>query len=334
MSVQFKLLRLIDQKPDLVKYLKRIVDYIEHGCMEKYHDPQLCSLGFEYSDVQVPAWVLKMLFENDVLCITYKSNKSTMYRICDDDVLNAVKSIINSTVIEESEGEGIKLPNDFLETVEGFDDLKNVIKRSILADEPVHILLVGPPATAKSLMLMEIERLPGSVFVTMGTASKAGIRDVLIENRPRFLIIDELDKINNPNDISILLTLMESGKVIVTLHKLRYEVEMKTWVFAAANSTRGIPPELLDRFMVFHIQPYSPEEYINVTKNVLVKRYNVQEDLALYIAQKIAQYSTSVREAVRYTRLCKDKECVDDVFKTAIKYRPRSPKSSREVSFT
>jgi len=54
-------------------------------------------------------------------------------------------------------------------------------------------------------MLMEIERLPGAIFITGGTTTKVGLRDILLDKKPRFLIIDELDKISSPDDIKCVV---------------------------------------------------------------------------------------------------------------------------------
>ena len=301
-----------DEREQKITWLKQIIDYVKSNTN--------LPLGFEWSDVNVPPWFLRRLNEMGVIKIVFKSNKHTGYMLAvpPEELEETLQGIQNP---QTEQPEKIELPPDFLDVVEGYDDLKEVIKQSILNEEPVHIMLAGPPGTAKSLILMEIERLPGSAFVTMGTATKAGIRDILLYRRPRFLIIDEIDKLSDPNDISILLTLMESGRLVVTLHKMRVDEAMKVWVFAAANTTKGLPPELLDRFMVFKVKPYARDEYIRVVTNVLVKRFNKDAELAKYIAEKVSEYSSSVREAIRYAKLCKDKDCVDKVFSTMIKYR-------------
>jgi MoxR-like ATPase len=160
----------------------------------------------------------------------------------------------------------------------------------------------------------------------MGTATKAGIRDVLLARRPRYLIIDEIDKMNSQEDLSILLTLMESQRLVVRLHKMSIDVPMKVWVFAAANRINKLPRELLDRFWVFNLKPYTKDEYLQVVTNVLVKRYGKDPELAKYIAEKVSEYSLSVREAVRYAKICNDRQCVDEIYESLARYvvRPKT----------
>ena len=138
---------------------------------------------------------------------------------------------------------------------------------------------------------------------------------------PRILIIDELDKISDSRDLSALLTWMESGRIIITKHGLRDERRGKGWVFAACNRLKGLPPELLDRFQIFHIKPYEPDQYKRVVTNYLVKREGVKRELAKYIAERTAEYTNSVREAIRISRIAKTKSKVDKVIATIQKFR-------------
>jgi Holliday junction DNA helicase RuvB len=212
------------------------------------------------------------------------------------------------------------LPPDLFDVIEGYEDLKEFIKMSLRASEPVHCLMVGAPGTAKSLFLMEIERLGGR-FITAGTSTKVGIRDIIYEELPRILIIDELDKIADPKDLSALLTWMESGRIVVAKSGLRDERRGRGWVFAAANTLKGLPPELIDRFQVFHIKPYTRDQFIRVVMGFLTRRRGVAADLARYIAERVADYSVSVREAIRIAALAKTREEVDKIVGIIQRYR-------------
>jgi len=163
--------------------------------------------------------------------------------------------------------------------------------------------------------------LPGAIFITGGTTTKVGLRDILLDKKPRFLIIDELDKISSPDDISVLLTLMESGRVIVAKHKEHREERMKTWVFAAANTTRRMPPELLDRFQKFYLRPYDDETLKRVIVKCLTTRERVGRDMAEYIADKIVAINGSIRDAIRLARLATTREDVDKYVSVIKKYR-------------
>lgn len=226
------------------------------------------------------------------------------------------KALEEKTVKVIEEG----VPSDLFDIIEGFDDVKEFFCLSLSAEEPVPILLVGPPGTAKTLFLMELERLGGR-FITAGTATKVGIRDIIYDELPRILIIDEIEKISSSDDLSSLLTWMESGRIIITKYQFRDERKGSGWVFAACNTTKRLPPELLDRFQVFHIKPYTKDQFIRVVTGFLTKRMHVDLSRATYIAEKVQEYSVSVREAVRIARLAKTREQIDHVIKIVMKYR-------------
>jgi len=50
------------------------------------------------------------------------------------------------------------------------------------SDVPVHILLCGPPASCKSMFLLELDRLPKSHFALGGQTSQVGIADELFDD--------------------------------------------------------------------------------------------------------------------------------------------------------
>jgi ATP-dependent protease Clp ATPase subunit len=61
------------------------------------------------------------------------------------------------------------------------------------SDSVVHILLVGPPASAKTMFLTSLmHHLKSSYFADGANSTKAGMIDYLFENRPRYLLIDEI----------------------------------------------------------------------------------------------------------------------------------------------
>jgi len=114
---------------------------------------------------------------------------------------------------------------------------------------------------------------------------------------------------------------MESGRIIITKHGLKDERRGKGWVFAACNRLKGLKSELIDRFEVFHIKPYTKEEFMRVVTGYLTKREGVSEALARYIAQRVMEYSVSVRKARDIARMAKTKEDVDELVEIVKKYR-------------
>ena len=180
--------------------------------------------------------------------------------------------------------------------------------------------MVGKPGTAKTIFMMEIERLGGKLILG-GTSSKVGIRDILLEEAPTILIIDEINEINSGKDLTALLTWMESQRVIVAKSGDHREREGKGWVFGACNTTKNISTAILSRFLKFHFEEYSKEEFVKVCIAVLTKREGADEELARDIAVKLAiRGYRDVRDAIKVARLSSTKEEVDKIIETMVKY--------------
>src|SRR5215211_5866335 len=100
--------------------------------------------------------------------------------------------------------------HSLFDDIVGFEDVKGLFEKAIRAERPVHLLLCGPPASAKSLFMRSLTKLEGSYYAVGSSSTKSGIFDYLFEYRPRYFIVDELEKMNKKDQTS-LLNLMESG---------------------------------------------------------------------------------------------------------------------------
>jgi Holliday junction DNA helicase RuvB len=168
----------------------------------------------------------------------------------------------------------------------------------------VHVLLVGPPGTAKTEFLLDMKRLWGSHYATGAAMSQAGIVQFLVQ-RPQAtrLLVDDLDKADH-DDLWALLELMQSGSVTRMQHDRQEHVERKGLrVFAAANSADKLPEPLLSRFAVLAIQPYTPEEFHSVATRVLQQREGLKPARAAAVADAVGARSQSIRDAVQVGRL-------------------------------
>ena len=163
---------------------------------------------------------------------------------------------------------GFKKPDRLFDPIIGFDDIKEIFQLSINADKPVHLLLVGPPASAKSLFMSCLTKLDRSYYAVGSSSTKSGIFDYLFEHRPRYFIIDEIEKMNKRDQAS-LLGLMESGLLSELKHRQQRETQLKTWVFASANDADKLLAPLLTRFTIIHLKPYTKEEFVEIAVHVL-----------------------------------------------------------------
>ena len=189
----------------------------------------------------------------------------------------------------------------------GFDDVKSLFEMAIKAERPVHLLLCGPPASAKSLFMCSLSKLERSYYAVGSSSTKSGIFDYLFEHRPRYFVVDELEKMNKKDQTS-LLNLMESGILSELKHNQQRTTQLKTWVFASCNSTDKLLPPLLTRFRDIHFKPYTEEEFMEIVVNVLDREEGVDRDIALIIADGVYNRlkSSNIRECVRIARLAKN----------------------------
>lgn len=271
--------------------------------------------GFEWYHVHGDARTLNSLVTRRILDVVYKSGSATLFKASDRAAIRrALEDYTGSLTAERREEQ---TPPDLFNIIIGHEAKKEILHRSISSAKPVHALLWGTPSSAKTLFLEELARLPGSHFVLGSSLTKAGLLEVLFTERPRYLILDELDKIDDPQNLAALLSLMERGIITETKHRRHKRMYLKTWVFASANEVIRIPVELMSRFLKLRFQDYAEEEFTDVVVNVLRDREGVTEGLALYVSQEVLRklQSRDVRDAVRVARLLKtgDKEEVGHI---------------------
>jgi Holliday junction DNA helicase RuvB len=315
------------EREDLIRYLtgnpvaRRIAEralQLEMEAIEKGKSGELKYPwpGFEWHEVPAQTQTLNQLVVDGLLVTggrrgTFKSNSSQTYKLINPELVRECLSAIQETEEDTSQAE---IPTNLFDFIIGYEDLKALFWRSINSEQPVHVLLIGPPACAKSMFLGELARLPFSRFANGGGTSKAGLTDYLLEFHPRYLILDEIDKMAL-SEMSILLSLMESGTVTRLKKRMRETEHMVTTVFAAANRGQHIWPEMKSRFFTVHLQEYTVNDFIMIVESVLVNREKVEPTLARYIADVLISYTRDVREAIHIGRLAKNEDDVTQFLK-------------------
>jgi len=284
--------------------MKRLLETIMEW--EKAHPPKNEWDGFEWHMVFADAKTLNRLVTHRILKIVFKSNKYCGYRALDLSALEKALADYDGSFTQEAIAE--QIPSNLFGVVIGHEDKLEIMKRSLSAERPVHCLLWGSPSSAKSLILEELARLPNSRMVLGSALTRAGLLDVLFNDRPKYLLLDELEKIKSTEDLAALLSLMERGLITETKYRRHRTIRLKTWVFSTCNEIHGLPRELLSRFLLLRFRDYTPDEFREVTVNVLSQREGVGENLAIYIAQKVLEelQSRDVRDCCKIARLLKE----------------------------
>jgi Holliday junction DNA helicase RuvB len=231
-------------------------------------------------------------------------------------LLTANNNSNNKKLSEKQQEEKDKLFEDII----GYDDIKRLFRMAINANDPVHILLIGPPASAKTLFMRTLTQLQNSYFTDGGNSTKAGMIDYIFNNEPKYLLIDEIDKMST-KDQTFLLNLMETGIVSETKHGKTRTIHMKTWVFASSNNITNITRPLKSRFFPIKFKPYTYEQFYEITVKVL-KRQNINEEIAKATANAVWKRikSGDIRSCIRIARMAKSVQDIDFITETFLKY--------------
>jgi len=292
-----------DTDGSMKKLLETIIEW------EKTHPPKNEWDGFEWHMTFADARTLNRLVTHRILKVVFKSNKYCAYRALDLSALEKALADYEGSFTQETEAVAEQMPSDLFRLVVGHEDKKDILLRSLKAEKPVHPLLWGSVASAKTLIQEDLARLPQSRFILGSNLTRAGLFDVLFNERPKYLIIDELDKVNDPEVLSALLSLMHKGYVSETKYRRHRTLRLKTWVFGSANDISRIPKELMSRFLPLRFRDYTDDEFYDVVVNVLEDQENILKDLGIYIAEKVLKELSSrdVRDAIKCARLLKTK---------------------------
>ncbi len=281
-----------------IERLKHIAE-IEDGI-----DPESLAgkLGWRSRDVGTWPGTLSKLRMEGFIEDVYESNSYHGYRL--SQKARAMLVTGEPDHHETVQNQKLSLPDDLFEDIIGHDDVKELLRASVTAEKPVHVLLAGPPALAKTLFLWDIERALGekAVWLVGSATSKAGLWDLVAERQPKVLLIDELDKMNAA-DTAALLSMMEGGRLVRVKKGRELSMEHQIWVMAATNRVDMLSPELKSRFAIRRLTAYSRSDYLTVVKGVLVRREKTSPELAQQIAARLDGQSQDVRDAVRVARL-------------------------------
>jgi Holliday junction DNA helicase RuvB len=204
--------------------------------------------------------------------------------------------------------------------IEGYDEIKNIVKRALDAEDNYNLLLIGPPASSKTLFLQGILdiRKDGVYFDATNTTNR--ILDVLEEERPKIICIDELDKMSKQFQ-NQLLNFLESGHVKVDQQRRRYDFVIKgAKVFASANEINRISKPLQSRFRKLFLSRYTEEQFLDVSEKVLPK---FSTSIARYIGANVFNQGGDIRDVISVGKLVKKSdwsEDVDGIINTLVKY--------------
>jgi holliday junction DNA helicase RuvB len=234
-------------------------------------------------------------------------NKTRLKQI---DSLNTIYTnrydIRNKNDIDAIDSNKKEIFNDIV----GYDDVKKLFLMSINSEEPIHIALAGPPASAKTIFMKCLMALPSSYFVDGSNMSKPGLIDYIFNNNIKYLLIDEIDKIS-PKDQTVFLNLMETGIVSETKFNKTRKIETKISIFATCNDLSKIIHPIRSRFLSLILKAYSFEEFHKIVTQLLSKKNLNQKiiDEVVYAVWYNIK-SKNIRDCIKIAQMAKS---VDDI---------------------
>lgn len=293
-GLQDVIFRLLAENPDWRQHFTEMVDWHDdHGASDLYP-------GWQWQDVHTSAGTINRMVAIGVVDMVSKSRAYIFYRLRS---LEDTREALGMDFAAEETAPAADVDNMF-SLVVGHERIKTLLRYALKAEGAVHCLLCGPPGTAKTLILSDVGRLTGAQFYLGSTTTRSGLVGLLLTYKPAYLVIDELDKMDD-KDMSPLLSLMETGMVMRLQHGHQERVSMPTRVFAGANDLRRISAPILNRFARFELPPYTPAEFVAVCKALLTQREGLGPEMALHVASEVVQNSLDIRDAVRVARMAK-----------------------------
>jgi len=260
-------------------------------------------IGWSWRHVRVWPSTLSRLFKDGYLENVFRSNSYTGYRLSElgKDMVNTKEQ---EKAAEPDTAKPLGLAEGIFSDIIGHEDEKDLLVACLLSEKPVHVLLAGPPALAKSLFLWDIERAAGgrAIWLVGSATSKAGLWDIVSEREPQVLLIDELDKMNAA-DTAALLSMMEGGRLVRAKRGRELDLQNQLRVVAASNRLSKLSPELRSRFAIRMLSTYNRADFLAVVRGVLASRENLDPDTAANIAERLDGRTQDVRDAIRVARL-------------------------------
>ena len=131
--------------------------------------------------------------------------------------------------------------------------------------------------------------------------------DYVLEKRPRYLLIDEIDKMSSKDHI-FLLNLMETGIISETKYGKTRSAQIKTSVFATSNNIERLSAPLRSRFFIVELGPYTYEQFFEITKQ-LFSHQKIEREVANLIASAVWAKSQDIRDRIKIKHIQVKNEC-------------------------
>jgi Holliday junction DNA helicase RuvB len=213
----------------------------------------------------------------------------------------------------------VKKEDKLFSKIYGYDNIKKLFRMALESNHTCSILLTGPPASAKTLFLQSLMKLKDSYFIDCSNATKSGIVEYVFEHKPKYLLLDELDKLSK-KDQTFLLNMMETGMVSEIKYNKTRKMELKTSVFATSNNIEKIIVQLQSRFFIVNMHAYTYGQFYEITLQLLTSnQYNVDEEITKASIEAVWNTSRNLRDCLKIARMSNSVENVNWLVTTFLK---------------
>jgi replication-associated recombination protein RarA len=211
----------------------------------------------------------------------------------------------------------------FSSSVYGFAEIKKLLMRAIVSRESISILLCGPPASSKTVFLLEMMKgLDNACYIDCTNTTGAGLVDRLFNNNIQYLLLDEVEKMAK-KDQNVLLNVIETGMLIETkVSKTRSKQMKNLKVFATTNNVDDLSRPLRSRFMEFRLPEYTFEQFCEISRRLLNRKFGHFDQVADEIVAAVwnEMNSKDIRNVLAMAKLVHSIEDVSWLVQTYKKY--------------
>lgn len=255
---------------------------------------------------------------------TELSETNQLLLFSDDSFITDLDSIfkypqdLTKTIDERAE--------EFFKDIIGQTAIKRQLYRALLRNNRlINILLIGAPATSKTLFMKCIEnQCNGVIFYDASTGSSgAGLIEILRLNpQVKILIIDELSELKR-NDIEVLRGLANDGRVSKTLKKQFINFTIKNLkIFGTTNNPTKLSKPIKSRFQIYLIPEYTDKEFKDVVKFCLASQQIIKDNrLIEELAHAMIKFNIkNIRNALACCSMIHEGDNYETIKRTIMEY--------------
>lgn len=161
-SERLRIFNLLTTSPDWCGILQEALE-VEKRKEEEYKAAGYGAfIGWEWFMVHSPIPTLHRMVAEKLLDITLSTRSSKHFKVRNPELIAEALAFFEKAGKEAEKT--TEIPDDLFSSVVGYDNIKNLLRLAVTAESPAHVLLSGAPASAKTLFLLELHRLPDSYY--------------------------------------------------------------------------------------------------------------------------------------------------------------------------